>query len=206
MKKAPIILSVLSLLNILFVPIFDVWGGLFPSSPEYSFFDVVEMIFEDSDAWHYWSVILTVSVFIPVVLMLIASIMENRTFILISSGLGIFLWLKNMGSYMKQIGDLEDIFMDLFDFDDGNICIGWYVAIALFVAVFIVSMKNKNSKAIGIKPVNITQKTTYLPKLSKTETSNNVNQVAIERGIFCPNCGKEINKANPFCGNCGYKF
>lgn len=206
MKKATIILSVMSLLNVLFVPIFDVWGGLFPSSPEYSFFDVVEMIFEDSDAWSYWPVILTVSIFIPVVLMLIASTMQNRTFILISSGLGMFLWLKNTGSYMKQIGDLEDVFMNLFDFDDGNICIGWYVAIALFVAVFIVAIKNKNSQAVGTKSVNITQKNTYPSEPPKIGTSNNINQVEIEIGNFCPNCGKEINKAVQFCGNCGYKF
>lgn len=206
MKKAAVVLSVLSLLNVLFVPIFDVWGGLFPNSPEYSFFDVVEMIFEDSYAWHYWPVILTVSVFVPISLMLVASITGNRTFILIASGSGIILWLRNMFSYMRQIGDLEDIFMDLFDFDDGNICIGWYIAIALFVAVFLVALTNQNPKSVKAPSIDNSQKSIYIPESKKIETDNSINQIAIERGRFCPNCGKEINKASQFCGNCGYKF
>lgn len=39
MKKsaAQIILSSLALLNVVFVPVFDVWGGLFPDNPEYGF-------------------------------------------------------------------------------------------------------------------------------------------------------------------------
>ena len=36
-----VVVSVLAVLNVMFVPILDVWGGLFPSNPDNNFWYVI---------------------------------------------------------------------------------------------------------------------------------------------------------------------
>ncbi|MBQ3004754.1 MAG: hypothetical protein IJD88_02370, partial [Clostridia bacterium] len=73
-----IVFSVLSLLNVMFVPFFDVWGGLFPGDVDDNFFDVIEGVLTDGDAWEYWVVQLTMFVFIPTVFMLFSALCRKR--------------------------------------------------------------------------------------------------------------------------------
>lgn len=186
-----IILSVLSLLNIVFIPSFDIWSGLFPSDYENTFFDAVEDIFTDSDAIHYWSVIIVLSVFIPSILMLVSAVFNKKVLFTLSSALGILLWLRIAVSYIKQY-DIEE----LFDFGGGSLSIGFWLAIILFIAAFIIGVTSK--KVSPVPPIN--------NRNFAVETNNSINQVVIEKGSFCPNCGNKIDKQSVFCGNCGYKF
>ena len=186
-----IVLSVLSLLNIVLIPSFDTWSGLFPSDYENTFLGAVEDVLTDSDAIHYCSVIIVLSVFIPSLLMLVSAVLDKKVLYSLSSVLGIILWFRTAISYTKQYG-----IADLFDFDDGSLCIGFWFALILFVIAFIIGIISKKDNS-RIQPIH---------NKFAVETNNSINQVVIEKGSFCPNCGNKMDKQSVFCGNCGYKF
>lgn len=190
-KGSYITLSILSLLNIVFVPTFDIWSGLFPSDYENTFFGAIRDLFTDSDAIYYWSVVIVLSVFLPCLLMIISAVLDNKVFYSVSSGLGIILWFRTAVSYIKQYG-----IADFFDFDDGSLSIGFWIALILFVIAF----------TIGITSKKTVKNKVPIPQLHPVETNYSMNQVVIEHGSFCPNCGNKIDKYTVFCGNCGYKF
>lgn len=199
-----IVLSILSLLNIVLIPSFDVWGGLFPSHPDDNFFDVIETIFTDSDAFHYWSVIIVVSVLIPAVVMLIGAVLDNKPIFALSSLSGILLWFKFIISYIHQY-ELSE----LFDFDDGSVAIGTWIAIILFIISFIVaitSQSNKKQKPTQVPYSNNIATGNMVVKPKKVETNNQLNQVSIQYGAFCPYCGAKQEKPSKFCGKCGFEF
>ncbi len=187
-----IILSILSLLNIVLIPSFDTWAGLIPSDYENTFFDAIGDIFTDSDAIHYWSVIIVLSVFIPSVLMLVSAVSDKKVLYSISSALGIILWFRTAISYICQY-DIEEFF----DFDDGSLSIGFWLALIIFIISFIIGVTSKKEYS-AVQPINNRKFT--------VETNNSINQVVIEKGSFCPNCGNKKDKQSVFCGNCGYKF
>lgn len=187
-----IILSILSLVNIMLVPSFDIWEGLIPSDYENTFFDAIGDIFTDSDAIHYWSVIIVLSVLIPSILMVISAVLDNKVLYSMSSALGIILWFRTAISYIRQY-DIGDFF----DFDDGSLSIGFWIALIIFIIAFIVGIMSKKFFS-EVQAVN--------NRKFSVETNNSVNQVMIEKGTFCPNCGNKIDKQSVFCGNCGYKF
>lgn len=187
-----IMVSVLSILNILFLPIFDVWGGFFPSNPDGNFLYVVESFFTDSDSWDEWIVILTLSLFVAAVLILVSSLIGKKTFSIIATIIGIAVWIIDFSTYVSQ-----NETYDWIPSDDCNICVGFWIAIILFVVSFVLAVNQKTS--ISNKAI---QKMNNL----SVETDNSVNQVVIDKGTFCPNCGNKIDKQSVFCGNCGYKF
>ncbi len=187
-----IILSILSLLNIVLIPSFDTWAGLIPSDYENTFFDAIGDIFTDSDAIHYWSVIIVLSVFIPSVLMLVSAVLDKKVLYSISSALGIILWFRTTISYICQY-DIEEFF----DFVDGSLSIGFWIALIIFIIAFVVGIMSKKDVS-EVQAVN--------NRKFSVETNNSVNQVMIAKGTFCPNCGNKIDKQSVFCGNCGYKF
>lgn len=138
-RVALICLSFISLLNVMFVPIFDLWGGLFPESVEYNFFDVVDMLFNDSDCWDYWVVILTMSIFIPTVFMLIMSLFGNKILFLIVNVAGIINWIKQIVDYCNQGYGINEIF----DYHDTCVSIGNWIAIGLFFVSFVIAICSK---------------------------------------------------------------
>lgn len=191
-KVKYIVLSVLSLLNIILVPSFDTWEGLIPSDYENTFFSAIKDIIADSDAIHYWSVIIVFSVFVPSVLLLVSAVLDKKVLYSLSSALGIILWFRTAISYIRQY-DIGDFF----DFDDGSLSIGFWIALIIFIIAFIVGIMSKNNYSVNHTVNN---------KRFAVETNNSINQVIIEKGSFCPNCGNKIDNQSVFCGNCGYKF
>lgn len=196
--------SILALLNVLFIPTFDVWGGLFPLHPEDNIFDTLGMIFEDSDAFNNWSVIIVLSILIPSIVMLIGAILDNKLIFMISSLAGILLFFKFLIQYVRQY-ELSE----LFDFDDGSIAIGTWIAIILFVIAFIIAITSGNKQQqVSTTPIYQNSvspaRTNY--KSQKIQTDNSLNQVSITYGSFCPNCGAKQDKQSKFCGKCGFKF
>lgn len=187
-----IIISVFSLLNILFLPIFDVWGGFYPSDPDGDFLYVIESFFTDTDSWDEWIVILTLSLFAADVLILVSSLIGKKTFSIIASLIGIIVWIIDFSTYVSQ-----NETYDWIPSDDCNICIGFWIAIILFTISFVFAIKQKTLTLN--KPIRDTNK-------FSVEIDNSVNKVILGKGSYCPNCGNKINKQSIFCGNCGYKF
>ncbi len=195
-RAITVILSISALLNVIFVPIFDVWGGLFPSNPDRNFFDVIKIVFTDYDDWSLWVVHITMSILIPVIFMLTASLVNNKKLFLFSSLLGLILEGKQLIEYA-----IENELYEMLDYDDGNISIGTWIAFGLFICSFLFAIYDvKNTKSSS---VNVVQASTndYNPSIVNT-ASNRLEQ----KCNYCPNCGKEIVNQCVFCGNCGYKL
>lgn len=197
-----IVLSALSIFNIIFIPSFDVWGGLFPSHPDANFFEIIETIFTDNDAFYYWSVVIVVSVLIPAIAMLIGAILDNKPVFLISSLVGIILWFRFIIVYINQ-NELSA----LFDFDSGSIAIGTWIAIVLFVISFVMAVTSKGRKQTQSQPYVNNNANSYCNTANKNvETDNKLNQVILQYGLYCPNCGAKQEKPSKFCCKCGFKF
>lgn len=194
-KTKYIILSVLSLLNVMFVPVFDVWGGVFPGKIDYDFFYAINAFFTDKDSWYEWVVEFSIAIFVSSVFMLIASLLNSKTGFAITSLIGLISELKILASFASQNESYEII-----PSDDCSISIGTWTALAIFIISFIVALtSNKNKGEQHSAPLQAVE----------VETSNYCEQPiqpAIKRGDFCPNCGNKIDKQSVFCGNCGYKF
>ena len=136
-----ITLSVFALLNVMFVPIFDVWGGLFPSDVDDNFFDVIEMIFKErGDAWKHWVVLFTITIFVPSLMMFVASLTGSKGFFVTVNIIGILLWIRQIVDY-----GMDNDFDSSFDFDDGNVAIGTWVAIGIYVISLIIALFSRKS-------------------------------------------------------------
>ena len=179
-----IILSIVAVLNVMFIPIFDVWGGLFPSDVDRDFFDVMECYLENDNAWNLWVVQLTISFFASSILMLITSLIGNKKLSIVANIIAIFVWFKLIViDYVEEEGTEA-----LLDSEDGSISIGTWITIILFIASFVVVLKSKK----------------------KDETCQNiitprVEQNITENTISCSSCGAIINEGCIYCNRCGTK-
>ena len=137
-----ITLSMLALFNVMFVPIFDVWGGLFPKDTTHTFFDVMEIVFidVDTDAWSLWVVQLTMSIFIPSILMLFASLIESKVLFITFNVVGIFLLSEKIYKFIQQHSDLNNLFSD-----DCCLSIGTWIGLAIFLVSFLVALGSKKA-------------------------------------------------------------
>lgn len=188
-----ITLSVFALLNAMFVPIFDVWGGLFPSDVDDNFFEVIEMIFKDGgDAWDYWVVQFTITIFVPSLMMFVASLSGRKRFFVTVNIIGILMWILQIILYVIDNG-LED---DPFDFEDGNVSIGTWIALVIFVISLIIALSSRKSI-----PNTAHQPQTYQPPL---ETSQHP-MLEQDKVKVCPKCGFKMD-GEAFCTNCGTKL
>ena len=120
-----VVVSVLAVLNVMFVPIFDVWGGLFPSNPDNNFWDVISGNCESNE----WVFIFTLAILIPSGLMLLFSILKTKV-------------LARIAGFVRFVSEYEVSY--LFDFDDGNLCIGLWIGLLLFVIMACIPTKKKS--------------------------------------------------------------
>ena len=194
-----IMLSVFALLNVMFVPIFDVWGGLFPSDVDRSFIDVIEIVFEDADDWSLWVVQLTMSIFVPTIFMFIMSLIGNRGLFITSNVIGIVLWFKQIIDYGME----DDGFEDLFDFEDGSISIGTWIAIGIFIISFFVALNSKKKVEHNANQILPTSEALY--EEEKISVDKDTAHITCANN-FCPNCGAKTDEGIAFCGKCGQKL
>lgn len=131
---AQLIVSVVALINVMFVPIFDVWGGLFPGKPEDNFWDVISGHC-DSDQW---VVVFTVAIFVPTVMMLLFSVIKTQKLAKIAGAVGVVWMVIDLIRFVSQYE-----FDYLFDFDDGNISIGLWIGLGLFIAMVCIPTKKR---------------------------------------------------------------
>ncbi len=189
-----ITLSVFALLNVMFVPIFDVWGGLFPSDVDDNFFDVIEMIFKErGDAWKHWVVLFTITIFVPSLMMFVASLTGSKGFFVTVNIIGILLWIRQIVDY-----GMDNDFDSSFDFDDGNVAIGTWVAIGIYVISLIIALFSRKSVPnAAYQP----QPQTYQPPLETSQPP----MPEQDKVNVCPKCGAKM-EGGAFCTNCGTKL
>lgn len=195
-KSSLIGLSALALLNVAIVPIFDLWGGLWPEDPLWNFSDIIEAVIEsESDyIWNYWVVRLTMSFFIPSVIMLFCALCGWRILFRIANAAGIFLWFKEIILYCMQYDGVES----LFDFEDGCIAIGTWFAIIIFFISFSAakSKEQKDDSKAKKRPAPLGS---YTTKEASPETTSYSNKT-------CPSCGFEQPSNRTVCWKCSFKF
>lgn len=133
---AQIIISILALINVVFVPVFDVWGGLLPSNPEDTFFDAIGYALQGE--FDFWVTRFTLALFVPSVFMLLFAILGLKKAAKISSAAGIALIIAGLIHFVFEYG-----ISYLFDFDDGNLSIGLWIGLGLFIVMLFVRTKNK---------------------------------------------------------------
>lgn len=118
-----IVIAVIAMVNVVFAPIYDLWGGLFPDNPDNNFWDVISGKCDHSE----WIFLLTISIFIPSIVMLVLSVLKLKKLVKLTAGVGIALQVFWIVQYAKQYG-LEEVF----NFKDGCICIGFWFAFMIF--------------------------------------------------------------------------
>lgn len=224
-----IMLSVFALLNVMFVPIFDVWGGLFPSNVDYNFFDVIKMIFKEGrDAWRHWVVLFTITIFVPSLMMLVASLSGKKGFFVTINIIGILLWIRQIVDY-----GIDNDFDYSFDFEDGNVSIGTWIAIGIFVISLIIALSSRRSipnTAYQMQPQYYQaqpqayqpQSQTYQPKSQDNQPQTKDYQLqpqAYQQPLetsqltmpehnivnYCSKCGAKT-EGGSFCTKCGTKL
>lgn len=131
-----IVVSVLAILNVMFVPIFDVWGGLFPSDPDSNFWDVISGNCESNE----WVFVFTLTILIPSVLMLLFSILKAKVLARIAGFGGVICLIALL---VRFVSEYEVSY--LFDFDDGNLCIGLWIGLLLFIVMACIPTKKKTN-------------------------------------------------------------
>ncbi len=232
-KITMILLSTAALLNVMFMPIFELFGGILPENPRDNLFTVIELLLDDFNNWDYWVVQFTVLIFIPTLFMFIFSLIGSKGLCVASSSVGLFLLVYKMIDYVAYCEDIEY----LLNFDDTCVSIGTWIALLIFFVGFIVSLCsvrkiNQNpaqcyqtayqySSTCQTNPMQFNEQQPYAPVLHNNtrfvENSLYQNQGDSEKlqpvvedskpqVLFCRNCGTKINPSHKFCSKCGFKF
>lgn len=217
---------ILALFNVLFVPIFDVWGGLFPDNVNYTFTDVIEMVAKDADsAFDRWVVIFTMKIFISTVIALALALFRQYGATKVVAGIGLLLVVIDVGRYADQVE--YDELADLFD-DNTSLSIGIWVAIVLFAVILFSRTKKRDSSTVmngggivvqslgPVDPPTIPPTTATSPEsitipivdISKSEESPKVSETPLtsETLTKCPRCESQLDGGEKFCATCGHKL
>lgn len=144
---ALIILSVFAMINVLFVPMYDVWGGLYGSGDVDNFIDVIDYISRGKNS--LWVVQITMHIFVPTAFMLFFSFVYVKGLFISSTIVGIIAWFRIILDYVNQYGEKE-----LFKTSYGNVCIGTWVAIAFFVVNLILGLCDLGRKKQPVTATN----------------------------------------------------
>ena len=138
-----VMLSLALMANILFVPMFSIWGGLFPSGSTHTFVDALDGLDRFfGGSYRLWPEIFIWSAFVPAVILLISALTKGKIMAMLSSAAGIGLLLYNLNRYIAQVG------MDFaLNADHGNISIGFWIALGLFASCFLSAISTKKIKS-----------------------------------------------------------
>ena len=137
-----ILLSLILIANTIFVPMFSVWGGLFPSGTTHSFIDALDELNRFvGGSYRLWPEIFIWSAFVPAIALLISALAKSKIMAVQSSVAGIGLLLYNLNRYITQVG--IDFALNI---DNGNIGIGFWIATALFIVCFFYAISIKKQK------------------------------------------------------------
>jgi len=130
------VLSIVLLLNVFFVPMFSVWGGLSARWADQSFMTALGNLGAGRGYWHD---IFIWSAFVPGVVLFISSLAKTKVMAIISSLGGVGLLFINLTRHVGQVGS------NALNPDDGNIAIGFWIALILFAMCFFCSIAVKKN-------------------------------------------------------------
>ena len=140
-KKSSLILPVILLVSILLIPMYDTWQGIIPGEDAYTVPVIFETLVSEEDALHYWPVIFFLSALIPAIILLITALIHNKWLSVAASGLGTLLLLIRLFGFIGKNGADE-----VFKLDDCSICIGFWIALILFIVNFIYALKIRTAE------------------------------------------------------------
>lgn len=176
-RRFYIIISVLSLLNVIFLPIYTEGGPMISKTSEYSFVRIIGDLFMEEGTLSLWVTQMTLCIFVPSVIMLATAFTRMRSLYILCDLCGVGLWIFNFARY-----GIENGFKTLFDVNKTDISIGAWVAILLLLInslVILCAGKNKKEE----------------PEDEEKEEDE-----------FCPHCGRALRGNTSFCPRCGKKL
>ena len=137
-----IILSIILLICIFSIPMFDVWHGIIPGDSATTFGDVIHYISQaGEDAFDLWAVQLVMAAFIPAIFLFIGALARSKVMTAISSAIGAVWIISILSAIINQYGSYA-----VFDMEYCSVSIGTHIALALHVVCFICSFFIKKTK------------------------------------------------------------
>jgi len=137
-------ISIVLLICSFLVPMFDLWRGIFPSKYAWTYKDTFEELEANiDDALHYYPVRLHLSVWIPGSILCLFSFIWKKTLVILSSFSGAVLLVAVL---IRNIYESESIIAELINMEDGNYCIGYWIALLLFILCGILAITVKTEE------------------------------------------------------------
>ncbi len=144
-----IVISLLGLLDVMFLPVFSVFGGLFPGEVQVPFLEVFDLIFNEQGAFELWVVRFTAAILISFFMLLIAALFSGKLTFIITDALCIVLITVQIIQYSAQTKEIHN----LFDFEKTSLSVGTWVAILFYIsAIFIVLYKKSENAETTVNP------------------------------------------------------
>lgn len=113
------------------IPMFDLWRGIFPSEYAWTYKDTFEQLEANiEDALHYHPVRLHLSVWIPGIILCLFSFIWKKALVILSSFSGIVLLVVVL---IRNAYASDSSVAELLDTENGSYCIGYWVALLLFI-------------------------------------------------------------------------
>lgn len=159
-----IILSIVLLLCIFAIPMFDVWHGIIPGDNAATFGDVIHYISRyGEDAFTLWAVQLVMAAFIPAIFLFIGALARLKVMTAISSAIGTVWIISILYAIINQYDSSAVLNMKYC-----SVSIGTYIALTLHIACFICSFLITKEKMRS-------QSVYALNQQINTNTGNNLN-------------------------------
>jgi len=134
----------------MFIPIWESSGGLFPEDDDTNFFDIMSMVLDGTAKYNKWDILLTLSFFVPSLLLLITAFIGKKWPFLLASVLAIIIWLVRMIGYFNQYSESRqgyDALSYRLDLHSGDIAIGTWLTILFFAVALIAAILSKNKRS-----------------------------------------------------------
>ena len=142
-RLAYMITAILSLFNVLFLPIYAVPERVMAQTgTALGFYNAVQMLLYMQNPLEYWIVSLTLAIFVPSFALFVTALIGRQIPYLISALAGITLWAVVTWNYVQQFG-----FAKLFVLDGSGIGIGFWCAIVLLSLATFFGIRGKDRNA-----------------------------------------------------------
>lgn len=128
------IASVILLLCVIFIPMFDTWSGIIPSSEATRSWDLLDHFSEIFD-WYDYAFI--ASGLFPSIFLTVSAFLNGKILCIIFALLGIISLLWILTEFILQNGADE-----AFDFKDCSVSIGFWIALIMFIINLIINIKD----------------------------------------------------------------
>lgn len=195
------LLSLLSMLNVALLPIYDIWDGPFPENPVYTSLDVIRILISDNDALSYWVVLFSLALFLSGFITFLFALSEGKIMQRVIPALGILAVVALLLRNAEQIGT------DSVIGKNANVCIGVWTGLLLLIlslAVACIPVRKRLWEPIPSRAIGGTVSGVQQP-MSQTPEEPSLCETEFEKS-FCPNCGQKIMKPSKFCGHCGFRL